>query len=290
MAVNRHTLIGLLVFVSLLGTAVFFNRSSVSEKSGKIQFNAEVINEILQMYQSPFDPVTLNIAIEVAVGNEWDWRLNQPHRAGKLNIFIVDTQGGPWEGDLFLWYEALRNNAVYIRDLTSIIVDYQLIDYLANRYYENLDPPDWGTRGHFVQWIVAHEVGHHKYQHKTAHFINNNMLGFDGIFNGRRKMEIEADSHLADSIIANELTALGQQANYLDAYLLLLFDILDKELSISKTSTSTPRWRKILSELGVLSRHPQYIERTFLLLELLSEASNDEELKSWVKENQSNYK
>lgn len=287
---NRFTLLGFFVFLSMLGVAVLFKQTSQDETLSSPKFDSVVYNNLLEKYQTTFDPVTLNIAIEIAVGNEMDWRLNETHEVGKLNILIVDTEGSRWPGELSMWYEVFRQNAVYNRDLTAIVVDYQLIEYLVNRYYDDLDPQNWGIRQYFVQWIVAHEIGHHKAGHKSAHFTNNRMLAFSGIFNSRRSMEIEADTHLADSIIANESTVLGQQANYLDSYLLTLLEMLEKEQYLAESTIPAPVYRRVLNKLGVVSQYPQYFERTLLLLELLSEASDDEEIKNWVKENQSTFR
>jgi len=245
----------------------------------------EILNTINDRFGEGIDPVSLNISMEVALRGapeKVSWQLNEPYSSELLNVYIINSEIGEWDGELKGLHSTLKSNAVFIRSLNSIILDFQLIDYLALRYFDSPDIQDWGTRISIVGWIVAHEVGHFMKGHKTAHFGRSGFLSYTGNSAASQQQELEADKYFSESIHRYDRDPFIEGFSYADEYSSILLEILSKELDIKNSSSFRWYLTKLLNTLQLKSSHPLYVHRAAQLLDNLASESDDEELKILV--------
>jgi hypothetical protein len=240
-----------------------------------------------------FDPITFNISMNLALKgtlHENKWQLNKPYKENWLNIYIIDSKSmTESKKEMEGIYNVCRNNAVYLDDLKTIILDYQLIEILTARYFSetgilgiDTSKNEWGQRGYMVDWIISHEIGHFVKGHKTSHFSPENFLAFPKLYQKEKKYELEADAYFAQRIEDYGYIDPVAKENMIDSYISVLLNILIKEKNHYKNRNNLID--KMITFLSFRKYHPEYIERAFNLLKLLSENSYDTELQEELKQ------
>ena len=218
-------------------------------------------NLLLDTDVIPGDPISLFQSIELALTGtrfEKQWNVNSPYEKSSLSIFLIDSSDPRLATHRYI--RRFRQNAAYLRRLCAIVIDYQFIETLGNKYFTS--DLDMGVRSLLLNWIMGHEIGHLIRKHRTSHFESNNMFSRKRRGGASQYREDEADEYFADIIRAN-----GQ--DLVTTYGSVFAQIVEYEADL-RTGQDTTR--------DQLYSHPTYLVRAFRFLERIVGRGNNDEL------------
>lgn len=222
---------------------------------------ADLNNLLLDNNVIPGDPISLFGSIEWALaGTRFDhqWNVNSPYDDSSLSIFLIDSGDPRLEAHRHI--RIFRDNAVFLKRLNAIVVDYQFIETLGNRYFALV--LDMGARSILLNWIMGHEIGHLMNGHQTSHFAMNDMLQPARRDSANQYREDEADAYFADVIRATS-------QDVVDTYSSVFVRIVEYEADLVVGQDSTGNQRH---------SHPTYLVRAFRFLERLVDGTKDQAL------------
>jgi len=209
----------------------------------------------------PGDPISLFGSIEWALAGtnfEHRWNVNSPYDDSSLNIYLIDSVDPRLATHRHI--RMFSKNAVFLQRLNTIVVDYQFIEILGNRYFTS--DLDMGARSILLNWIVAHEIGHLMSGHGTSHFALNDMLDRKRRSSANQIREDEADQYFADVIRATSQDAV-------DTFVSVFVQIVEHEANLMPEQGSTGNQPP---------SHPTYLSRAFRFLQRLVDREKDREL------------
>ena len=214
------------LFVGLVITVFLFGQQFSS------RVTAEDLDDLLvDGGVIPGDPISLRISLRSALtGTRFEdhWDINSPHGTSSLGIFVIDSSDTRLATHRHI--AIFRHNAVFLKRLSAIVVDYQFVGTLANKYFAS--DSDMGLRATLLSWIIGHEIGHVIRGHPTSHFRSNDMLA-----RRRRGLASEYREDEADAYFADTIRAAGPDA--VTPYALVLIRITEFESALGATQHAT---------------------------------------------------
>lgn len=129
-----------------------------------------------------------------------NYRVNEPHSSSALNIYIIHTLDSDRPFPSADRFDLLRDNAIAIGNLNTIIIDSALLYSMADA--RGVEQQEWSEVGYLLAWIIGHEVGHLQLGHGVSHYspvdaLFSMLMSVDDI----DSRELDADIVFVDRIV-----------------------------------------------------------------------------------------